>query len=97
MKIETPTNDIYVRVKSIASASIRTGTNYDTKKLEYTVEISATTGMFAPIYTTSEMNIARQVLEKIGNRLEAEPSDKTYLDGFKEGTEYALQLIESSK
>lgn len=97
MKIETPTNDIYVKVESIASASIRRGTNYDTKKSEYTVEISASTGMFAPVYTTNDMNIAKQVLEKIGDELEAKPSDKTYLDGFKEGTEYALQLIKENK
>jgi len=51
----------------------------------------------APIYITYHKEDAIELVDKIGEAMDTTPPSKTYLDGFKEGTEYALKLIKGNK
>ena len=94
MKIHTSTYDVYVDPTAVASVSIREDKHWDTKRDQYTVDIALQSAPgSAPVYTTYNKEDAIKVVNKIGEAMDAVEPGKTYLDGFKDGTEYVLKLI----
>jgi hypothetical protein len=49
------------------------------------------------VYESKIEQEAKDVLLDIGSMIEEHEPQKTYLDGFKDGTEYALKLIKENK
>ena len=86
MKIKLRDEDVYVDASYIVSVSL----NYWDE--HYVVQILTTNGM-GNVYRSNDKEKALKVLREIGNALEDKKPKKTYLDGFKDGTEYALKLI----
>ena len=86
MKINLHDEESYVDITHIVSASLKNWGD------ECVVTICTTNGM-GDAFRSKDKEKALKVLREIGNALEDKEPKKTYLDGFKEGTEYALKLI----
>jgi len=98
MKIHTNTHDVYVDQTAVASVSIREDKHWDTKRDQYIVDIVLQSAPCSvPIYTTYSKEDAVELVCKIGEAMDTIEPSKTYLDGFKEGTEYALKLVKENK
>jgi len=93
MRLEINKNPIFIVPSAIASVSIFEDVHWDTKQPIYRVDISlhGTPGA-TNVYTTSDKDEAISLVETIGDAIEI-PDGVTYLDGFKDGTEYALKLL----
>ena len=87
MKIKLRDEDVYVDATYIVSVSL----NYWDE--HYVVQILTTNGM-GDAFRSKDKEKALKVLREIGDALEDKKPKKTYLDGFKDGTEYALKLID---
>ena len=86
MKITLEGEDVYIDTTYIISV------NLDKWDDEYVVSIVTTHNM-GNVYRSNDKEKALKVLREVGNALEDKKPKKTYLDGFKDGTEYALKLI----
>jgi len=95
MKLTVDGQDVYVNVKSIISARMFKDIDYRTESKGdiFIVEIATQNNLGFRLYESINESNAKEMLNKIGSLLE-DKEDKTYLDGFKDGTEYALKLIE---
>lgn len=92
MIIKTIDGSFHIRAENISSVSMAEEKNWDTKKPEYIVFISNGTGI-ASVYKSSVKENAQEVVNDIGHAIDDVLPEKTYLDGFKDGTEYAIKLI----
>ena len=86
MKINLRDEEAYVDATYIVSVSL------DYWNEHYVVQTVTTSGM-GTAFRSKDKEKALKVLREIGNALEDKEPKKTYLDGFKDGTEYALKLI----
>ena len=93
MKFTSGKSVVYVRLKDITSVSMAEWKSRE-NITEFCVEICHSGGMPTRILTTKIENEATGIQHQIGAKLDEVSGEKTYLDGFKEGTEYALKLIE---
>jgi hypothetical protein len=100
MKIVTKDKKvIYINLNNMDTVSIQPQSRY-TKQNEtdifYCVMVS--NGMCNTcVYESNMEQEAKDVLLDIGILIEESEPQKTYLDGFKDGTEYALKLIKENK
>ena len=97
MKIELENGDVIFANKSgVSLVTLREQYFYDKneKITDYIVDVIGRNGMMFTIYSSKSRNLAIEALEKLGKLIE-DTDKKTYLDGFKEGTEYALKLMET--
>ena len=92
MRFNFKDREIYVNPGNISSVAVNEDKDWDTKAKIYHVEITIN-GMIARIATSSTEAEAKELVQKIGATLDKVEPEKTYLDGFKDGTEYALRLI----
>ena len=86
MKINLHDEEVYVDITYIVSVGL------DYWDEHYVVQIVTTNGM-GTTFRSKDKEKALKVLREIGDALEDKKPKKTYLDGFKDGTEYALKLI----
>ena len=85
MKITLDGEEIYIDVNNIVSVSLdKWGDDYVVRVL--------TTHIMGDMYRSKDKEKALKVLREVGSVLEDKKPKKTYLDGFKDGTEYALKL-----
>ena len=96
MKFKVDDREIYLNIKNLSSVSISNDKHWETKQDIYHVEVS-NNGMIIRVYSTESKSSAEKLLEDIANKAEEVIPDKTYLDGFKDGTEYALKLISKDR
>ena len=97
MKIElSDGNEIYCKVGNISSVSINK-LHISAGDNEYDVMVSFINQMPLCLYRTKNEEIAKEAMIKIGKLIEEDSNEKTYLDGFKDGTEYALKLMEKGR
>ncbi len=96
MKIQIGIESIYISDDIVGVARIIEIPHYseDIKKMEYAVEVMSRMGAVFPIYVTNNKDNAIETLNKVGELLKKEKPEKNYIDGFKDGTEYALKLLE---
>ena len=96
MQVKLNNGDIIYLNKNAINGVVLVENNYrniDSKmEFSYSIEIFTSTGMIFRPYTNKDKLIAQEALEKIGSLVE-DIKEKTYLEGFKDGTEYALKLI----
>lgn len=97
MKFISGESTVFVKLKNVTSVSVMCGTDYESKEKEFYVEISSISGMIVRVLATKNETDAKSIQHQIGEKLDSENEEKTYLDGFKEGTEYALNLIALKK
>jgi len=93
MKFEVNNEVVFIDTDRVTSVSIMEDAHWQTKEPMYHVEIMAG-GFNSRVFTSSEKSNAKDMQMKIGLEVEKKSPEKTYLDGFKDGTEYALKLIE---
>ena len=86
MKLTLDDEEIYIDTTYIVSVALNKWGE------EYVVQLLATNHM-GEVYRSKDKEKALKVLKGIGESLMDKKPKKTYLDGFKEGTEYALKLI----
>jgi len=98
LKIKINNSKVIINIDKIITASIKKWESGST--IDWVVEITYAGGL-APIQVASKseadelMNIIEEEIVKI-NSFDNLPQEPTYLDGFKDGTEYALKLIKES-
>ena len=96
MQVKLSNGDIIYLNKNAVNGVVVVENNYKNidsqMEFSYSIEIFTGTGMIFRPYTNKNKVIAQEALEKIGSLIE-DTKEKTYLEGFKEGTEYALKLI----
>ena len=92
MRFDFQNRVIYINLKNVSSVSVSEDKDWHTKEKVYHTEICVN-GMMTRVATTSTEAEANDLVQRIGEALEKIEPEKTYLDGFKDGTEYALKLI----
>lgn len=89
MKIElSDGSTIYVKVTGIYHVGMA---HYND---EYSVEVGIENMPFCSVVKTKDKKVAQEAVSKIGSYINDDESRNTYIEGFKEGTEYALKLME---
>lgn len=96
MKFEVDGDSVFVNIQSITSVSVSERTEYsgENRKAVFYVEVSAIGQMLIPVYQSTSKENAKSMQEKIGAVMDKLDPEKTYLKGFKDGTEYALKLMD---
>jgi len=92
VKIKLNNGDSFYINKNSYSAVNMVKHNYNANP-EYSVTVVVGGGFSVEIYKSESKESAEDAMFKLGEQLDEDSSEKTYLDGFKEGTEYALKLM----
>ena len=97
MQLEFEGKQIYIKEDKLSAIATYENKGYENEPI-YTVDINVN-GMMFRVATVSSQEKANQLVKLISAEqdvLKANPNQEpTYLDGFKQGTEYALKLIEA--
>lgn len=92
MKFEANGHVTYVNIAKVASVGIMKHGGYRDEKPMYSVDVAYGTGSMIQAAYTEDKSIAEDLQKQIGEKI-IDEAEKTYLDGFKDGTEYALNLM----
>lgn len=100
MKIVTKDKKaIYINLDNIDTVYLQKNRRYNqqNKQEEYYCVMVSGNMSLTSVYESDNEQEAKDVLLDIGSMMEEHQPKKTYLDCFRDGTEYALKLIKENK